>query len=114
MASVSKRKRLMVYDKNDGKCVYCDKTLKSSEEVGYNSPDVFEVDHLNPKSKGGSLSDYKNLVPSCKRCNMAKGPQFLMRWLEKVDNRIIEAEQEIKWLKKVSKNINKRFRKSNG
>ena len=43
-------------------------------------------DHLRPLVKGkrptGYISDYKNLVPSCGRCNQSKGASDWKTWIE--------------------------------
>ena len=58
-----------------GKCAYCNLSYDS-----ITTP--FEVDHFIPKKtfqdvKPHLLTDYTNLVFSCKKCNLAKRDQFL-------------------------------------
>lgn len=45
-------------------CYYCSETIKDKNNI--------TVDHLIPKSKGGSSED-DNLVIACRRCNNKKG-----------------------------------------
>ena len=60
--AISKRTRYEVLKRDSFKCQYC----------GRQAPDVLlEVDHINPKSKGGS-NDLLNLVTSCVDCNRGK------------------------------------------
>lgn len=54
--------RAKLYDRDKGKCRYCGTSLG----IGWH------VDHLYPKSRGGSNA-ISNLVASCPRCNMTKG-----------------------------------------
>lgn len=53
-------------------CTYCDKKVRFSSA---------HVDHIWPKSKGGS-NDSWNLVVSCAPCNQSKG--------NKIDGRVVE------------------------
>jgi 5-methylcytosine-specific restriction endonuclease McrA len=59
------RANLFVRDK--GQCQYCRKKLNRGR---------FTLDHVIPKSKGGS-TDWNNLVVSCERCNIKKGDKSL-------------------------------------
>lgn len=56
------------------RCGYCN--LKNTNITTY-----FEIDHLIPRDafkldKPDLLTDYRNLVYSCKKCNFAKGKKF--------------------------------------
>lgn len=55
-------KRTRLYDKTDGRCAYCGCKLN---ELNYS------VDHLQPKSKGGT-NEEENLFLCCKSCNSRK------------------------------------------
>jgi CRISPR/Cas system Type II protein with McrA/HNH and RuvC-like nuclease domain len=61
--------RRTVWEKYDGKCVYCDCQLDSPDQSFGGV--TMHVDHLVPKCAGGpdSLSNY---VPSCGSCNISK------------------------------------------
>ena len=37
------------------------------------------IDHIWPRSKGGSMWDPLNLISMCKKCNSAKGGRFFSR-----------------------------------
>lgn len=52
------------------KCVYCD-----------DEPDEIEIDHVIPRSKGGS-DRISNLVPSCHKCNQAKSDVSIEEFLK--------------------------------
>ena len=52
-----------IFSKFEGKCAYCGNEI---------TIDNMTVDHIRPKSKGGSLSTF-NCYPACSRCNTLKG-----------------------------------------
>ena len=55
------KKRQILIDIHGARCFYCGAT-----------PDYFEVDHVHPKSRGGT-DELTNLVLSCVACNQTKG-----------------------------------------
>ena len=55
------------YIRDDYKCVYCDTDLK----LRFNDWMSIEIDHIVPKSKGGS-DDLDNRATSCSVCNSFK------------------------------------------
>lgn len=57
--------REVLFDRDNGTCQYCKKTLTRAE---------FTIDHVLPRSRGGK-TDWENCVISCHRCNNAKGNQ---------------------------------------
>lgn len=59
--------RLRIYDRDSWSCVYCD------------SPHELTLDHVIPRSRGGSNSD-DNLVAACRRCNCRKGARTPLEW----------------------------------
>lgn len=75
--------RLIVYKKTNGRCWYCGKqtnvrdryilsVLADSERYdNHIKQDGFSIDHINPRSKGGT-DDVNNLVPCCRHCNAMK------------------------------------------
>lgn len=76
---ISKSKRKRVFEKCNGKCVYCGKQLTLG---------TFDacVDHVVPIAKGGNNED-NNLVMACKRCNCKKGTKTLEELgIERRDN----------------------------
>lgn len=61
------RKRFLLLKKYNYTCQYC----------GAKAPDIeLEVDHILPKSKGGSDKE-ENLTISCVNCNLGKGDILL-------------------------------------
>lgn len=60
--------RASIWAKSQGRCYFCG--------VQTNPYDTFAIDHLVPVADGGT-NDPKNLVPSCKACNGAKGAMSL-------------------------------------
>ena len=60
--SVSKKIRFEVFKRDNFTCGYCG---KKPPEV------VLEIDHINPKSKGG-IDDINNLLSACFDCNRGK------------------------------------------
>ena len=74
--SITKKLRFEVFKRDGFKCAYC----------GKNPPQVtLEVDHIDPKSKGGK-DDINNLVSACFDCNRGKKaiPRPLSEWVAKI------------------------------
>jgi 5-methylcytosine-specific restriction endonuclease McrA len=67
--AISKATRLQVYNKHNGRCAYCGKTIKLKD---------MQVDHIVPVrahpyyKQAVDINDIKNLNPSCRRCNHYK------------------------------------------
>jgi len=59
-----------------GSCAYCGATPYHS--------DAITLDHVVPKSKGGSNS-FDNLLPCCTYCNGDKGSEDLWDWWQRQD-----------------------------
>ena len=58
-------------------CQYCGGACKDS---------ALEIEHKNPKSRGGSNS-IRNLTIACHTCNQEKGALTLEEWLEKINSK---------------------------
>ncbi len=86
--SLSKRTRFAVFKRDLFKCQYC----------GATPPDVvLEVDHIEPRSEGGS-DDEGNLVTACFDCNRGKANIRLSVVPESLADRaarIAEAEEQL-------------------
>lgn len=61
-------RRCFVYERERGICAYC-KAISVP----------FEIDHIFPRSKGGS-NCVDNLTLACRPCNRAKGGRTLVEW----------------------------------
>ena len=95
--SVSKRNRFETFKRDKFTCQYC----------GRAAPDVIlHVDHIQPKSKGGSDDDLLNLVTSCKDCNLGKGARVLSddtavkkrkKQLDEIQERREQLEMLMEW-----------------
>ena len=59
---MKKELRMKVFNKLNNHCAYCGKIIKYDE---------MEIDHLFPKSQGGT-NEVENLLPACRRCNFYK------------------------------------------
>ena len=60
------RKRT-VHERDGWACAYCGRRARTSMER-----DEMTVDHVMPRSRGGSMSDFANLVTACRPCNGRK------------------------------------------
>ena len=59
---MDKQIKKYIYLRDGGRCYHCGKELKINQ---------VNIDHYNPRSKGGSDDDF-NLVLSCRKCNKYK------------------------------------------
>ena len=68
-----------------GKCFYCSRECVPSDwvKIGEKEPDnLFTLDHMHPKSLGGSTS-YGNSVGSCLKCNREKRTKSVRKFIHK-------------------------------
>ncbi|TAL78728.1 MAG: HNH endonuclease [Bacteroidetes bacterium] len=68
--------KLVLYYKSDGKCAVCHKELSLEEAT---------VDHIKPKSKGGSDKE-DNLRIVCSRCNNRKKDKTGIEKVQSIQN----------------------------
>ena len=68
MAVPPKSKFLQLFERDQGRCVYCGLDLKAD----YDRFMMATEDHLVPDSKGGRGRDPTNLILSCRVCNGLK------------------------------------------
>jgi hypothetical protein len=61
-----------VFDRTDGRCHLCHRTLTFSNYGELGARGAWEVEHSIPKALGGS-DHLNNLYPSCVPCNRSKG-----------------------------------------
>jgi 5-methylcytosine-specific restriction protein A len=59
--------RQKIFEKFGGVCAYCNKEL---------SFETFTIDHILPKSRGGT-NEFSNLTVACKKCNQEKADKIL-------------------------------------
>ena len=71
-------------EKHNRTCVYCG---------GVSSDPVLEVEHIVPRSKGGTDS-IKNLTLSCKCCNQHKGADILEDWSARLGNNKLDTSRK--------------------
>lgn len=69
--SFSKTELRKIYDRTTGYCHICWKKLAFSNYGQMYSKGAWEVEHSNPKSKGGT-NRLNNLYASCIKCNRSK------------------------------------------
>jgi len=77
----TRRRRLL--SQGSGGCFFC------------GAPNAVTLDHLIPKSKGGSEHD-SNLLPCCPRDNQSKGCEDVLVWFSRQSFYTIEKERQIK------------------
>lgn len=68
MAHPPKSKFLQLFERDQGRCVYCGLDLKAD----YDRFMMATEDHLIPASKGGLGRELANLILSCTVCNRLK------------------------------------------
>jgi len=95
MKTTKKQERKFIYDKFDGHCAYCGKEIKYKD---------MQVDHFVAKSNSRpigkdlegnyvypDLNNFRNLMPSCRRCNhykRAEPIEYFRAMLKTIHNRI--------------------------
>lgn len=62
--------RMQVFDRDGFRCRYCGISVIDNKDV------LLEIDHIIPKSKGGT-NNIDNLITSCSNCNRGKGDVLL-------------------------------------
>ena len=72
----SKEIAWLVWQKTDGKCTYCNVKINPFDRK---APDGFQIDHVVPRSHGGS-DEPDNLAPACRACNNSKARRTPENW----------------------------------
>lgn len=85
---VESNKRIKVWLKTSGKCLYCGIDTSLTREEGKS---LFNTDHIVPPSLAGE-NIIENLAPSCDACNSAKGTRTLeefrfYRWQRQIEEK---------------------------
>jgi hypothetical protein len=70
-SEAKKLHRRAIKEAFDFNCVYCGNKYE---------PDELTLDHVKPRCLGGPTLT-SNLVPSCKKCNQAKGSNNWLQWM---------------------------------
>lgn len=63
---ITRHKRLAIYIRDAFSCLYCGRDLRNA------APADITLDHLTPKSEGGSNHE-TNLATACRSCNSSRG-----------------------------------------
>lgn len=99
--------RFEVFKRDGFKCCYCGRTPPAV---------VLEVDHIEPKSKGGSNA-IENLITACFDCNRGKRdtplssiPNPLCETMEQIKER----EDQIRGYRRLLRKVEQRFQKDIG
>lgn len=87
------RNKILNYSCNS--CFYCGNLL---------SEEKMHVDHMVPKSKGGS-NRRKNLIASCGPCNIFKSNSTVNEFLSRVKDKHSILTKRINYLEKIIENI---------
>ncbi len=100
MMAITKKIRFEVFKRDGFQCIYCGKTPPTV---------TLEVDHVNPKAKGGS-DDINNLITACFDCNRGKRdiplnkiPSQLSENLEILKEKERQIYDYTKWIKKIER-----------
>lgn len=102
--AISKKIRFEVFKRDGFQCAYCGKT----------PPQVtLEVDHIDPKSKGGK-DDLNNLITACFDCNRGKKNIPLSKIPSKISENLAilqEQESQLKEYRKFVARVERRVKK---
>jgi hypothetical protein len=75
---VRQSRRVSIFKEQKGLCYYCHAPMERFPKYQH-APNEFTLDHLKPRSKGGTKGD--NLVGACYKCNIRKknlAPEIFM------------------------------------
>lgn len=99
---ITKKIRFEIFKRDGFKCAYCGKAPPTV---------ILEVDHIEPKSKGGK-DDINNYLTACFDCNRGKRDIPLTKIPAQLQDNIdvlIEKESQLKEYRKFIAKIEKRF-----
>nr|BDD48397.1 hypothetical protein 3 [Balneolaceae bacterium] len=105
-------KRERVFNRDNGRCLYCGIELVFSSEYVESKKDLnrqYNMDHIIPKSQGGISAGETNYAACCYRCNVKKGPMTPQEFLDKCIERRENLKVELKRLNKRIQNLNNNF-----
>jgi len=95
---ITKKDRFEVFKRDGFKCQYCGATPPNA---------ILEVDHINPKSKGGD-DDINNLITACFDCNRGKSNRDLDVIPHSLADNMAEIEEKELQLKEYNKVLGKK------
>lgn len=95
---IAKSTRNAIYERDNRTCVYCGTTEEHA---------VLSLDHITPRSLGGSLTDATNLVTACCHCNSTRGTMSLSRFQQ-----YLETHYEIALVKDLPAKVRRAAKKA--
>lgn len=90
---ISRSKRIRIFNRDNGECQVCHKKVKLESDKPFDK-EVAQLDHINPRSLGGSNND-DNLRVLCCKCNGSRGNKTGEKLIQIVLNSL-----EIQFIKK--------------
>jgi 5-methylcytosine-specific restriction endonuclease McrA len=81
--------RMIVYRKHQYICTLCGVKCVHTNKDNYNQSNAATLDHIIPKSKGGSHT-YDNVTLLCRSCNIMKSDKILMDYKRNIGQMEIE------------------------
>lgn len=77
-------------------CPYCGRSFKEYQERKdyFECSEKFHIDHMDPLELGGE-DTIKNAVSVCKECNLQKGTNLFLAWLERLGPQYRELSRKI-------------------
>ena len=88
-----KNVKAFVLDRDNWICHYCETDLVAYDEV---FPDSATIDHVIPKSKGGS-NEASNLVACCSSCNGLKGSMSYDEFIAEAPWRFVKPGKAVRF-----------------
>jgi 5-methylcytosine-specific restriction endonuclease McrA len=82
-SAARKRKTILLYEKQEGKCIFCghDTWLFESHRNGASLRRKATIDHVKPQSSGGT-DNLRNLVMACMGCNTLRQNMAFEKFVE--------------------------------
>lgn len=100
-----KNKRQRVLNKTNGHCYYCQTKLLYGKGRDEQATNVYEMDHLIPRCRGGGSVGDDNFVPSCKSCNRRKHDMTVLEWKKHLEEKEKALKEKLDYIQSVLKNL---------